>query len=74
MGVETGVGTQGQQVAPLLGVDEEYPLPRTQQAPVTGGPGGPRARVRGTQDPGSDVGPDGPALMTRRSPGFSLVR
>jgi hypothetical protein len=71
MGVECGVGPQRQQVAALLGVDEQDLLPRPQEALV--GRGRSPDGVRGAQDFGLDVGSEEPELITRRSPGRSRV-
>ena len=72
VGVEAGIGAQRQQVTTLLGVDEQHLLPGAQQALVVGSrsPLG----VHGAQEFVLDDEPDGLELITRRSPGFSLVR
>ncbi len=79
MGVEGGAGPEGQQVAPLLGVDQQDLLAGAEQCAVgrvgvgvRRGPGSP-GDVHGAQEPVPD-GSGGPARMIRRSPGFSLVR
>ena len=79
VGVEGRVGPQRQQVAPLLGVDQQHLLAGPQEAPVglvrsgvPRGPGSPGG-VHGAQEPVSDRS-GGPDRMIRRSPGCSLVR
>ncbi len=72
MGVEPGVGAQCEQVPSLLGVDEQDLLALAQQALVDL-PGSP-VGVNGGQGFGLDDEPGGLELITRRSPGFSLVR
>ena len=65
--VEGGTGPERDQVAPLLRVHEQHPLARPKQAPVV-------HRGHGAQSPGGDAEPGWLEPMSRRSPGFSLVR
>ena len=85
VGVESGARPEREQVPALLGVDQEDLLAGAKEAAVDdrrGGVGhglgdrplGTPLGVHGAQEPELDVEPGGLEEMTRRSPGFSLVR
>ena len=67
MGVEGGPGPEGDEVAALLGVDQQDPLTGPEDAPIPVGP-------HVAQRPDGLDGPGPMVLTTRRSPGFSFVR
>jgi len=67
MGVERGAGPQCDQITALLGVDQEHPLPRRQDASVLVDP-----HLAQRPDDLAEVGLL--VLTNNRSPGLSSVR